>query len=133
MNFLLDTNAWLRLFQFPGEITTEVRRRLNGEDVLGLSPFSLIEIAQKNAKAPDKLGLSLDVDAWFQVAMPRNRVRLVPITPAIAAKAYDLSPDFHGDPADRVITATAIMENLTLVTSDKLLIEFDLVTTLSTR
>lgn len=52
MNFLLDTNAWLRLFQFPGEIATEVRSRLNREDVLGLSPFSLIEIAQKNAPCP---------------------------------------------------------------------------------
>jgi len=133
MNFLLDTNAWLRLFQFPGEIQADVRRRLSREEVLGLSPFSLIEIAQKNAKAPERLGLSLHVGTWFRVAMPKNRLRLVSITPAIAAKAHDLGPDFHGDPADRIITATSIVENLTLVTSDKLLLDFEPVKTLSTR
>jgi len=73
------------------------------------------------------------VDAWFRAALPRNCLRLVPITPAIAARAYDLAPDFHGDPADRVIAATAIVESLTLVTSDKRLLEFAPVTTLSTR
>ena len=133
MTYLLDTNAWLRLFRSPGEISPDVRRRLNGESTLALSPFSLIEVAQKHAKAPEKIGLGKPIGKWFELALPGSIIRLLPITPAIAAKAYDLGTEFHGDPADRIIAATAITHHMTLVTSDKLLLSYAGLDSLSTR
>lgn len=56
-----------------------------------------------------------------------------PFTPEIALRAYEWPADFHGDPADRLIAATASVHHLTLVTSDeKLLVRTEL-KTLSTR
>lgn len=43
---------------------------------------------------------------------------LAPMTPDIAVEACYLPGDFHGDPADRLIVATARVEGATLVTRD---------------
>jgi PIN domain nuclease of toxin-antitoxin system len=59
--------------------------------------------------------------------------RLLPITPEIALRAYEWPEDFHGDPADRLIAATASVHRLTLVTSDEKLLERTDLKTLSTR
>jgi len=133
MRYLLDTNAWLRLFQYPGEINATVRATINAEEILGLSPFSLIEVAQKNASPRCDLNLRVPLEQWFPLALPPNRLRVLRITPEIAAKAYDLGSDFHGDPADRVIVATSLINNLILVTSDNRLLDNPRVDTLSTR
>ena len=130
VRYLLDTNAWFRLVDSPEILPTNVLDRILKETTLGLSPFSLIEIAQKNAKRPL---IQVDLDLWFDRALSCSRIQLHPITPEIARLAYDLGPDFHGDPADRIIAATAMHHQLTLVTSDRLLLEYRPLRTLSTR
>ena len=108
-----------------------MRQLLNAQQVVGLSPMSIVEVAQKHAKG--KLELPLPIDVWVAESMPKGRVRLLPITPEIALRAYEWPEDFHGDPADRLIAATASVHRLTLITSDeKLLARTDL-KTLSTR
>lgn len=133
MRFLLDTNVWLRFFHFPQGIKVSVRTHLLQETSLGLSTFSLVEVAQKNAKSPAGLGVGSSTVDWFERALPERLIQLIPITPEIAAKAYDLGESFQGDPADRIIAATAIVRNLTLVTSDKKLISSRVVKTIPTR
>jgi PIN domain nuclease of toxin-antitoxin system len=44
---------------------------------------------------------------------------MFPITPAIAAQAAQLGASFPGDPADRIIAATALVHRLELVTADR--------------
>lgn len=44
---------------------------------------------------------------------------LLPLTPDIAVQAAQLGPDFGGDPGDRLITATAMVHGLALVTADE--------------
>jgi PIN domain nuclease of toxin-antitoxin system len=46
-------------------------------------------------------------------------VRTIPLTPAIAATAVALPSSFPGDPADRLIYATAIENSVPLVTKDR--------------
>ena len=118
--FLLDTNAWIRLFARPGEIRPEVRRTLNNEQVLGLSPMSIVEVAQKAQKG--RLLFSLPLDEWVANALPPDRLQLMSLTPEIALQSYRWPADFHGDPADRIIAATAKVHQMTLVTSDALLL-----------
>jgi len=131
MRFLLDTNAWIWLFSEPQLIREDVRHVLNQESVIGLSPLSLIEVAQKAAKG--KLIFRVALDDWVLSALPPQRLHLLPLTPAIAIRAYNWPGEFHGDPADRIIAATAAVHGLTLVTSDeKLRLRGD-IQTLSTR
>ncbi|MEX2607808.1 MAG: type II toxin-antitoxin system VapC family toxin [Kiritimatiellia bacterium] len=130
MKYLLDTNVWFRLFDSPHEITEELRRTLQAENKLAVSIFSLIEVAQKQSKHDF---LSVPVEDWFRIAIPRGRIELLTVTPEIAARSYNLGDHFHGDPADRVIAATAIIHKLTLVTSDRKLLAETQIQTLSTR
>jgi len=131
MRYLLDTNAWIWLFSEPQKIRSEARHLLNDEAILGLSPMSIIEVAQKASKG--KLIFRLPLEQWVKNALPPERLRLMPLTSVVALGAYQWPDDFHGDPGDRIIAATAKASGLTLVTSDeKLLARHDL-QTLSTR
>jgi PIN domain nuclease of toxin-antitoxin system len=96
---------------------------------VGISPFSYIEVSQKSSK--EKL-FPESVGDWFSKAIPPGKIIPFPITPEIACLAYDLGPDFHGDPADRIIAATAILHQLTLVTSDIKLLAYPRLRTLNT-
>jgi hypothetical protein len=54
-----------------------------------------------------------------QSALEMPRLRLVPLTPAIACRSTTLPPPFHDDPADPIIVATARQENATVLTADQ--------------
>ena len=56
------------------------------------------------------------VRTWLE--MMSRSVRTVALTPAIAATANELPDTFPGDPADRLIYATAIETGWQLVTKD---------------
>ena len=56
---------------------------------------------------------------WIAQALPADKFELVPLSPAIAAEAFDLPGDFHADPFDCLIVATARNLEVTLVTSDE--------------
>ena len=47
-----------------------------------------------------------------------NRIRILPITPDIAIQANFLTEITRGDPADRIIAATAMQLKAPLVTAD---------------
>ncbi len=131
MIYLLDTNAWLYWFHRPAERSAATRQVLNAQQAVGLSPMSIVEVAQKHHKG--KLALPLPISHWVRQSLPQGRVKALPLTPEVALRAYQWPDDFHGDPADRLISATAAVYRLTLVTSDeKLLARRDL-ETLSTR
>ncbi len=64
------------------------------------------------------------VDHWTRQALAIHGVNLLNYTPAIAIESVHLPPPMHKDPSDRVLVATARIEKLTLVTSDKAIIKF---------
>jgi len=129
IQYLLDTNAWINLRETPARISENVREVLTAETQFAISPMSFVEIAQKTSKG--KLILMEPLETWITRSMG-SILTLLPITPEIALEAYRL-PDFHDDPADRIITATARLHGLILVTSDKKLITHPSIRTLATR
>jgi len=54
-------------------------------------------------------------------------VRVVPITPAVAAEIALLPASFHRDPADRVVVATSRVLKMPLLTQDRLILRSRLV------
>lgn len=129
IRYLLDTNAWLNILDNPERLSEKSRLVLRDETAFAISPMSIVEIVQKISRG--RLVLNTPVDTWISQAMGTIGT-LLPITPEIALEAYRL-PDFHDDPADRIITATARVHDLILVSSDKKLIAHPGIRTLSTR
>ena len=68
-----------------------------------------------------RLGFGLDVDAWRRDLLDQGLVE-IPVDGGIAARA-GLLQDMHGDPADRLIVATAL-EGHRLVTADRGILEW---------
>ena len=116
MDYLLDTNIWLRGALYIQTLPREVREILENPGLsLGLSIYSLWEAAKKHQKG--KLPLPMDLSAWIKESLPQN-VLLLPLTPEIIVESTRL-PDFPvNDPGDELIVATARIHKLTLLTTD---------------
>jgi PIN domain nuclease of toxin-antitoxin system len=116
---LLDTHAWLWLCLEPGRLsaraTGAIRRALN-EGGLSIASITLWEVAMMLARG--RVIAQGTPEAWLGALVDRSGVRVREINPAVAALAAHLPEDFPGDPADRLIAATARAEGLSLVSRD---------------
>jgi PIN domain nuclease of toxin-antitoxin system len=68
-----------------------------------------------------RIVLSIPILPWLQKALAAPKMKLLPIMPEIAARSGSLT--MHGDPADRIIAATAIVHDCRLATVDDLLLK----------
>ena len=83
---------------------------------VGVCAISLWEVAMLVVKR--RLVLDRDPLEWMKQALALPRVELMPISPAIAIGAAGLPSAFPGDPADRLIVATALDQRVAIVTRD---------------
>jgi PIN domain nuclease of toxin-antitoxin system len=104
----------------PGRLSARVRSLIAAparyEELL-LSAISVWEFAKLIEKR--RLAISCDPEEWIRQALEMSRLRLVPLSPAIAYRSTALPPGLHDDPADQIIVATARDENATILTSDE--------------
>lgn len=127
---VLDTHVWIWWENGTGSLTPPQRQAIESEyrtGELGISVVSCWEIAMLVGKG--RLQLGLETLGWFRTALHRPSVRLLPITPEIAVRAYRLPEPFHPDPADRLIVATAAEHGCPLATSDRRIVEYSGATT----
>jgi PIN domain nuclease of toxin-antitoxin system len=80
--------------------------------VSGITWFELAWLA-----AHERVTLTVPVRSWLDQL--DAEVRTVGVTPAIADAAVALPSSFPGDPADRLIYATAVENGWRLVTKDR--------------
>jgi PIN domain nuclease of toxin-antitoxin system len=115
---LLDTHVWL--WMAGGERIAPPARRLieaaAGADNLFMSPISIREVGMLAAKG--RIAVQPDCLAWVTDALAKTGVRLLPLTVQVAVGSSFLPEGFHGDPADRIIVASAIAASATLITRD---------------
>jgi PIN domain nuclease of toxin-antitoxin system len=83
---------------------------------LWVSPFSAWEVALLLKK--DRIDLSLGADDWYRRLLSLWGVREAKLTPEILIDSVNLPGRIHGDPADRIMIATARQLDATLVTRD---------------
>jgi PIN domain nuclease of toxin-antitoxin system len=116
----LDTHAlvwWVNGDDSLSEKAKEViSREMNGGQII-VSAISAWEIAMLVER--EKLVLSMDVGSWLATVAEIEAVRFMPLDVEIAVKSVDLPGEFHKDPADRMIVATARKLAAPLVTKDE--------------
>lgn len=127
MTVILDTHAWLWWMSDPASLGRNAGAKIRVARRIGISAVSCLEVAI--AAARGKISLDRAPLDWLDEALAVPRVELVPLTPRIAVAASQLGRNFPGDPADRVITATAILESAVLLTKDVRIREYPAVTT----
>ena len=114
---VFDTHAWV--WASAGDQRARTAAPFRGQAIL--SAISLWEISMLESKG--RLELLPDLDTWIEKYLVPP-VELAPLSPAICVASVRL-PDFHGDPADRLIVATAIVLGVPLVTADKSILEWN--------
>jgi PIN domain nuclease of toxin-antitoxin system len=77
-----------------------------------------------------RLILSMDIESWLDEVAQIDGVRFVPVDTEIGIKSTALPGEFHKDPADRMIVATARKLAIPLVTADEKIIEYEFVRTI---
>jgi len=113
---VLDTHALLWHASESENLSQVARDAIASAEELAVSAISAWEIGMLISKG--RLSLSYDVSAWIDLAGRLPKIRWMDIGPELAVLSTRLPGTFHGDPADRLITATAISLGATLVTAD---------------
>lgn len=117
MRILLDTHVWLWSQEAQERFGPETRNMiLNEDNALFVSSISSLEIARLVWR--ERLTLAGQLRTWISESLNKLKAETIPITHDIALAAYELPGEFHRDPADRILVATAVVHNLTLMTAD---------------
>lgn len=114
---LLDTHA--AIWSANGSLRPATARIIDAaaeRSELLLSPITAWEIGMLVSKG--RLVLAQTVHDYVRALFGRPGVVTAALTPGIAAEAATLPSSFHGDPADRIIVATASAYGAQLVTRD---------------
>ncbi len=114
---VLDTHTWLWWLTDDGRLSARAAALLERDTDVVVPGIVLWELAMLVAKG--RLALDRELLAFLRSGLGWEGVRLQPITPEIAARTATLPPSFHGDPADRLIVATALELGAPLATRDE--------------
>ena len=116
---ILDTHVWVWWTTDTGRLTEAQRRAIadNGTGQIGISSFSCWEIAK--LVLGNRFQLPVGISEWFETSFKYPGVVLLDMTPEIAIESNRLPGDFHRDPADQIIVATARIHRCPLVSSDE--------------
>jgi PIN domain nuclease of toxin-antitoxin system len=132
VRLLLDTHVLLWWLSDTDRLPPAIRQAVEEagpEAPLWVSDITLWEIATLESLGRIELGLPLR--GWLERATAPPLVRRLGITPAVAAEVAALPDEFHRDPADRVLVASARVLGATLATADRRIVSAEVVATLS--
>lgn len=112
---LLDTHAVHWWSAEPERIGKAAAKAIERADELAVAAVSWYELAW--LARHERILVTVPIRSWLEQLS--SRVHTVGITPAIADTAVSLPSSFPGDPADRLIYATAVERGWQLVTKDR--------------
>lgn len=121
---ILDTHIWIWNVQGDPRlsITHAELIRANESGRIGVSAFSLWEVAK--AVELKRLVLPVSVDDWLNIALASPGIEIIPLSAEIAVESTRLPGDFHKDPFDQIIVATARVFNIPLLTADGAILKY---------
>jgi PIN domain nuclease of toxin-antitoxin system len=117
---VLDTHVLLWALLQPEELSEEIKHQINlaqENSQLFLSSISLWEIAMLKFKK--RINIYEPIKDFLEAITNINGISIKDISPEIAAESILLMDNFHGDPADRIIVATAKCCGAMLLTRDQ--------------
>ena len=117
---VLDTHAWIWWLSAPEKLSRKAQKLIErnlGDVQVRVSSISVWETAMLVARG--RLSFATDFPSWLTVALTVPGVKFHAVDNAIACQAVNLPGTFHADPADRMIVATAMALEATLISGDQ--------------
>ena len=129
---VLDTHIliwWITgdLTKLSENATFAINQELAGGEII-ISSITAWEVAMLVAK--DRIVISMDLDEWLSTIAQIEAVKFYAVDNDIAVKSANLPGEFHKDPADRMIVATARKLGCSLVTADEKILNYQHVKTI---
>lgn len=113
---VLDTHIWhWWINQIPGKLSSSTIALIEEADVVGVSAISCFEMAWLVRHG--RIDLDMTLDEWLRQIEANHSVDFLPVTHWIGARAVAL-PEHHKDPQDRIIIATALHHQASLISFD---------------
>ena len=132
MKVLLDTHSWIWAEEDDASLGAATHKQLlRRETEIFVSTISTLEIAQLLFRG--RLSLHVPIAEWVKRSFENLEAESIELSNDIAAAAYSLPGALHGDPADRILIATARLAKLTLVTADARILAYPHVATIDAR
>ena len=123
---LLDTHAWLWLMNGDdNKLSLACRECIDAAAKTGkllVSAISVWEVGMLEAKG--RIQLNKTCLLWIKEALSAPGIQLAQLSPEIVIESSRLPGDFHGDPADRILIATARVHGATLLTQDSKILDY---------
>jgi PIN domain nuclease of toxin-antitoxin system len=119
LSVLLDTHVWIWWLTPHSPLKPKERQALDTavrRAPLALSAVSLWEAQLLHAKR--RLVLPLPFADWITRATDERMISVLPLDREVVISLDALPASFQGDPADRIIVATARTHSLPLATQD---------------
>lgn len=114
---VLDTHAWVWWVGETGDLSAAASAAISEADRIGVCAISCWEVAMLVQRG--RLELTPDVETWVAAALAMPRVVELQLDARTATRAGSLDRNsFPGDPADRIIYATALELGVRLVSRD---------------
>lgn len=121
---VLDTHAWVWWVGGTDDLSPAAERAIAEAEQIGVCTISCWEVAMLVARG--RLELTLEVGRWVEAALAMPRVIELQLDARTAARAGGLDrEEFPGDPADRIIYATALERGTRLISRDTDITDFD--------
>ncbi len=125
IRYLLDTHAAVWLLEGSSKFGDRARTAIEAEETIAIADISLLEIALLAERGK----LELKPDLGTGLSAFAEKLLILPLDARIAADAVSVGLP-HRDPFDRVITATARVHEMTLVTKDSTIVSAAVVETI---
>jgi len=124
-DLVLDTHVFIWLMMgdstLPLKIRETIADSLSNANV-SLSAISCWEIAMLEQRG--RIVLTEPCLKWIETGLHRSGIQILELTPEISVESCNLPGEIHGDPADRMIIAGARLSNSTLITRDKIILNY---------
>lgn len=117
---VLDTHVFLWALIAPGRISRKAKQALSKARRRVIADITLREIAL--LVAARRLEVEEPLAEWLDEAVAELGAEVLGIDSRIAARSIRVAANFHDDPADQLIAATAIELGAPLITADERLL-----------
>jgi len=132
VRILLDTHVWIWTQESPESLGPTARGIIADEsNELLVSPISSLEISR--LVWGGRMTLAGRPQTWITESLEALLADTLPLSHEISLAAYELPGEFHRDPADRVLVATARIFDLTLATADERILAYPHVLSMDAR